>query len=83
MYIIKAHILTTWTPEHTYDIQRLCQPGASIMDVCGTPLENVPPDPNVIVVECWLSARNYNTILDHPDYGEGAVLWSEVIEDGI
>ena len=53
------------------------------MDVCGTPLENVPPDPNVIVVECWLSARNYNTILDHPDYGEGAVLWSEVIEDGI
>lgn len=79
--MIHTHILTTWTEDHLYDLERLRIAGDSIVDASGTLAENIIPDPNTIVVECWLSARSYNAILNDSEYGEAAVLWSEEVEN--
>jgi hypothetical protein len=81
--MIHAHILTTWTLEHLYDLERLRVAGDSIVDACGTLVENIIPDPNTIVVECWLSVESYNAILDDPNYGEASILWSEEVENDV
>lgn len=51
----------------------------SLSDATGQPAQNIPTAPNLLVVECVVSDATFAAILAHPDYGPGAVLWSETL----
>jgi len=53
--------------------------GASGQDVTGQTV--VPGDPNAVVVELIVSQAQYDAIIAHPDYGEGAILHAEEVTD--
>ena len=55
------------------------QLGDAWADVTGQPAANLPTSPNLLVVECVVSDATFAAILAHPDYGPGAVLWSETL----
>ena len=80
--MIRAQILTWWVEEpdkRKLHLSEMINPGDNIMDVSGTPADNLTRDPNLVLVECWISEVTYQAVLDDNDYGEGAILWSEEI----
>jgi len=83
---IHAQILTTWTVDadgaNTPVFPFMLAEGDSWSDISATPAANLTPDPNLILLECWLDEKSYQAVLDDKDYGEEAVYWSEkIVED--
>ena len=74
---INLQILTQWTPERKFDIDRMLVSGDSFSDATSQLSENIMPDPNLLIVEGTVSEATYQALLNDPNYGEGAILWSE------
>ena len=62
--MFKARILSPWqTDDGNYPaLSDMLQPGDSIQDVTGQPVENIQPDPNSATWELWCA--EYATIED-------------------
>jgi len=84
--MIRAQIITRWVPHPSMAwfapaiwINIPQAPGDAWTDVTAQPAANLPTAPNVVVIEVTVNAATFAAILAHPDYGPGAVLWSETI----
>lgn len=87
--MVHAQIITRWlrtvdeagTPHNDPAIDRdvAFAGGDQWADVTAQPSGNIPTAPNLLIVECVVSDATFATILAHPDYGPGAVLWSETL----
>ena len=87
--MIRAQVITRWL--HTVDAAGAPHNDPAIesdvtfgegdgwTDATGQPAANLPTSPNLLVVECVVSDATFAAILAHPDYGPGAVLWSETL----
>lgn len=80
--MIRAQVISWWINDggenkpHAWTLQPV-----SGSDVTGQ--VSVPGDPNAVVVELTLSQAQFDALLAHPDYGEGAVLFAEEVTSGI
>ena len=83
--MIRAQILTWWVDDpdkRKLHLSEMLNPGDSMMDVSGMPAENLTCDPNMVLVECWISEDTYKTIQKEKDYGDSSIFFSEeIIED--
>lgn len=88
--MIHLKLLTNWTKEDMGEGELANAPvfpfawceGDSWTDISATPSANLTPDPNLILIEAWVSEVTYDEILNHPEYGEESIFMSEeVIED--
>lgn len=89
--MIHAQVITRWErtvdvngvphndPAIDRDIPFIPDIGEGWADATGQPSANLTPAPNLLVVECVVSDATFAAILAHPDYGPGAVLWSETL----
>ena len=85
--MIRAQILDNWTTNEQgtrqMNLSYLNDHGAnlftSLTDKTEQPSENIPTDPNLLVVEVTCTTDQLAAIA--AEYGEAAVLWSEEIED--
>ena len=89
--MIHLKLLTHWTKEDMGGGELANTPvfpfmveGDSWTDISATPSANLAPDPNLVLIEAWVSDETYSDILAHPDYGTEAVYMSEeIVEDDI
>jgi len=94
--MIRAQILDNWTTNEQgtrqMNLSYLNDHGAnlftSLTDKTEQPSENIPTDPNLLVVEVTCTEDQLAAIEGHKDYGEAAVLWvgemdNEKLRDGI
>ena len=89
--MIHLKLLTSWTKEDMGGGELANTPvfpfmveGDSWTDASATPSANLAPDPNLVLIEAWVSEETYSDILAHPDYGAEAVFMSEEMpEDDI
>ena len=73
----KIQVITWWTEDRTMHVASMLAAGDSCMDVTGQPSGMIFTDPNMLVCEIWCDAETLAAIEAHPEYGPGAILWSE------
>jgi len=82
--MLRAQVITFWVDDSgslSVDLERFLKEKESCMDAVGQPAQNLIPDPNVVVWEVWCSQETLDLIAADPEYGEGAILFSEPMED--
>lgn len=76
--MIKAQVISWWINDAGEN-----KPHAWTLDLQSgsdaTGQASVPGSPNAVVVELTLTQAQFDALLAHPDYGEGAVLFIEEV----
>ncbi len=79
--MIRARIVTPWkgtgTRADPYRPQVADDYAMQQTDVTGQPVANIIPAPNAVTIEAIMPDATLAAIEADPNYGQGAVLWSE------
>lgn len=75
--MISAQIIDIWLGNGRFRLNETYGERGSFVDASGQPAPVGTP----CIIEALVSDAVYNDILNDPDYGDGAILWSEVVAD--